>query len=222
MVCPFAQAAEPALAVGFVATKSRHHHHVGKGLIVHNHPVMVPATFDGTARAWRSACCIPRSPECNSFAWERLRLLLGAASDGVCPCLPKWARPIWASPGQTKTRAIRVMMPGQTGRGRGDNHLSRPPLAVPPPRSPPWCWCLVPLRSLLQHCVALRPLWSALFALRCPPAVAHLSSQLWFQSPSALQCLLVVFSVGVDLGPNIIEQRGKPRRCRLPRDPPPN
>jgi hypothetical protein len=50
MVYPFTQTAEPALAVGFIATNYRYHHHVRKGLIA-----LAPATFDGTARAWRSA-----------------------------------------------------------------------------------------------------------------------------------------------------------------------
>jgi hypothetical protein len=48
MVYPFTQTAEPALAVGFIATnyRHRHHHHTGKGLIA-----LVSATLDGTARA---------------------------------------------------------------------------------------------------------------------------------------------------------------------------
>ena len=50
MVYPFTQTAEPALAVGFIATNYRHHHHMGLGLIT-----LVPATLDGTARASRSA-----------------------------------------------------------------------------------------------------------------------------------------------------------------------
>jgi hypothetical protein len=32
MVFPFTQTAEPALAAGFMATKHRHHDHMGKGL----------------------------------------------------------------------------------------------------------------------------------------------------------------------------------------------
>ena len=46
MVYPFTQTAEPALAVGFIATDYRHHHHMGQGPIT-----LVPATLDGTARA---------------------------------------------------------------------------------------------------------------------------------------------------------------------------
>jgi hypothetical protein len=46
MVHPFAQTAEPALAVGFIATHYRRQHHMGKGPIA-----LVSATLDGTARA---------------------------------------------------------------------------------------------------------------------------------------------------------------------------
>jgi hypothetical protein len=31
--CPFTQIADPALAVGFIATNYRHYHHMGNGLI---------------------------------------------------------------------------------------------------------------------------------------------------------------------------------------------
>jgi hypothetical protein len=100
VVYSFTQTAEPALAVGFIsyiiAMNYRHYHHLGKGQRA-NCPIVVrsavPATLDGTARAWRSAHpAIPGVPVALSFTLERHRLLLGAASDGVCPCLPKWAR----------------------------------------------------------------------------------------------------------------------------------
>ena len=93
MVYPFTQTAEPALAAGFIATNYRHHHHMGQGLIT-----LVPATLGGTARAWRSA--YPSIPGVALPGKDIAhRLLLGAASDGNYPCLPKWVRLIWVLPG---------------------------------------------------------------------------------------------------------------------------
>jgi hypothetical protein len=103
MIYPFAQTAEPALAVGFIATHYRHQRHMGKGLIT-----LAPATLDDTARAWRSAFpSIPGVALPGKDIAFCLALLLTSDgvypclpnSDGVCPCLPKWVILIWAMPG---------------------------------------------------------------------------------------------------------------------------
>jgi hypothetical protein len=81
MVYPFTQTAEPALAVGFIATNYRHRHHMGKGLItLQEHP----PHRGGTRHGARLAKCTSPDPR-SSFTWERHRLLFGDASDKVYP-----------------------------------------------------------------------------------------------------------------------------------------
>jgi hypothetical protein len=95
MVYPFTQAAQPALAVGFIATNYdaaiaiTTTYNMGKGLIA-----LVPSVrYVGWHGARLAECMSTSFDPRSSFTWERHRILLGTASDGVCPCLPKWVRP---------------------------------------------------------------------------------------------------------------------------------
>ena len=88
----------------------------GRGVYSHALPPSTPhgqrTNYPSTRHVGRHGArltkCISLDPR-SSFTWERHRLLLGAASDGVypclpnsdgvCPCLPKWVILIWAMPG---------------------------------------------------------------------------------------------------------------------------
>jgi hypothetical protein len=86
MVYPFTQTAEPALAVGFIATNYRYHRHTSAHKQRVNYPIIAPAA---RARLAKCTSLDPRSrlgvalPDC---------LLFGDASDGSYPCLSKWMR----------------------------------------------------------------------------------------------------------------------------------